>query len=259
MNVKGFNPRRTIIVSFLAISFLGNLSIAQTVGADGRRFNPGHYLAANRGDSATDITRALRSGVTGFQRRYYWAEIEPEQGKYDFSKIRADLDLAASQGMQLVVFIADKTFNRDIPLPNYLTGPQHMAKNRAGGYTALRWKPFVNSRFNALLTAVGQRFNSNNHFEGIAIQESSLSIDKQVLAANGYTPEKYRDAIKASLLTAAAAAPKSRVFWYMNFLTQNQSYLTEIALAVTGKGILMGGPDVRSISRQNAIIQFRAI
>ena len=38
--------------------------------------------------------------------------------------------------------------------------------------------------------------------------------------------------------------PRSRVFWYMNFLPRRQDYLGEIAQALVGTGVVMGGPDV---------------
>jgi hypothetical protein len=43
---------------------------------------------------------------------------------------------------------------------------------------------------------------------------------------------------------AAAGVPRSRVFWYMNFLPGNQGYLDDIAHAVAGTGVVMGGPDI---------------
>jgi hypothetical protein len=38
--------------------------------------------------------------------------------------------------------------------------------------------------------------------------------------------------------------PTSRVFWYMNFIPGNQTYIASIARAVASKGVVMGGPDV---------------
>ena len=38
--------------------------------------------------------------------------------------------------------------------------------------------------------------------------------------------------------------PKSRIFWYQNFLLGNQSYIGQVAKAVGPKGLVMAGPDV---------------
>lgn len=74
----------------------------------------------NRYDDHTDMIEAIKPGVKGFQIRYTWRSLEPWQGGYDFSEIRKDLKLAESQGMQLVVFVEDKSFNGKYPTPGYL-------------------------------------------------------------------------------------------------------------------------------------------
>ena len=40
------------------------------------------------------------------------------------------------------------------------------------------------------------------------------------------------------------SVPRSRVFWYMNFLPGRQDYIGDIASALVGTGVVMGGPDV---------------
>jgi hypothetical protein len=100
-------------------------------------------------------------------------------------------------------------------------------------------------RMNALTKALGNRFDSNRTLEGVIItEETALGIDNWLLNSNGYTPEKYRDAYISMLNSAAASLPTSRIFWYMNFLPGNQSYLADIAAAVASKGVVIGGPDV---------------
>jgi hypothetical protein len=147
--------------------------------------------------------------------------------------------------MQLVVMIEDKSFRSgtpENPAPSYLV--KYTAANTGGGYTMIRWNPIVVTRFKALVTALGTKFDSNRAFEGIATQETAPSLSRTALDANGYTPEKYRDAYIAMLTTAAAAMPTSRVFWYMNFMPGNNAYLSSIAAAVAPKGVVMGCPDV---------------
>ena len=116
-------------------------------------------------------------------------------------------------------------------------------RNKQGGYTLELWSPTVITRYNALIKALGAQFDSNKSFEGIATQESALSLDSATLKANGYTPEKYRDALINMLRASTVSLPTSRVFWYMNFLTGNQSYIGSIAAAVAPLGVVMGGPD----------------
>ena len=204
--------------------------------------NPGHYVSVKRSASHDEIKQALGAGVRGVQKRYRWADLEPEKGRYDLSAIRADLDFAAANDFQLVAFIEDKSFTDANPAPQYLVPLS--AVNRKGGFTLMRWNPVVYEAMQALLAAVGEAFDCEPHFEGIAIQESAPGLDKSVLKKYDYSPEKYRDALIALLVSAADSMPNSKIFWYMNFLPGNQAYLEDVAVAVAAKGVAMGGPDV---------------
>jgi opacity protein-like surface antigen len=211
-----------------------------------RKFNKGHYIALMACcDSAKIMAASVKPGVKGFMKRYRWKELEPTQGNYDFSELQADLNWAAANGMQLVAMIGDKSFHSgdpENPAPPYLA--KYTAANMGGGYTMIRWNPIVVTRFKALVTALGARFDSHRAFEGIATQETAPSLSGSALSANGYTPEKYRDAYIAMLTGAAAAMPNSRVFWFMNFMPGSNDYLASIAAAVASKGVVMGSPDV---------------
>ena len=180
--------------------------------------------------------------------RFYWNELERGFDKYDMEELRADLELAESMGKMLVAIIEDKTFNGDIPTPSYLR--EYTVANRNRGYTVIRWHPWVVERYLALLDAIGNEFDNHPALEGIAVQESSLSLEDDVLEEYGYTPEIYRDAMITTLQYAAGHFPKSQVFWFMNFLKGNQSYLAEVARAVAPLGVAMGGPDVLPDSRE---------
>ena len=205
--------------------------------------NPGHYISMRNPDGTDMIPELALPGVVGVQKRYYWKVLEPEQGEYDFSLIRQDLDAAQEAGLKLVVFVGDKTFNGQVPTPKYLE-EEYTVKNRNRGYIALRWKPFVEERFVALLQAIGSEFDCDPAFEGIAIQESSLSLGDMPLMQHGYSPELYRDNLIAVLRAAAAAMPSSNVFWYMNYLPKGQKYLSVVAESVLDAGVAIGGPDV---------------
>lgn len=205
--------------------------------------HPGHYISMNRFDDQAAMINAIRPGVAGLQKRYTWAELEPAFDRYDFSGLRSDLDLLAGQGMRLVVFVEDKSFNGHYPTPVYLQA-DYTPANRNGGYTALRWHPYVLKRFRQLIAALGDRFDTHPAFEGVALQESSLSLGDDVLDTYGYTPEVYRDALIDAITAARESLPTSQVFWYMNFLPRGQNYITDIANRAAELGVAMGGPDV---------------
>ena len=208
-----------------------------------RKYHPGHYFSMNPWDTEADMLNALRPGVAGLQKRYYWNWLEPAFDQYDFAAVLADLDLLASQDKQLVVFIEDKTFNGEVPTPIYLRN-DYTLPNDSGGYTAIRWHPYVVERFTKLVDELGQRFDDHPAFEGVAMQESKPGFNDGVLAANGYTPEIYRDALIEILTAGAASLPSSTMFWYMNFFPQRMVYLRAVAFAVAPAGVAVGGPDV---------------
>ncbi len=208
-----------------------------------RKLHAGHWIVMSRGAASQKLMQdAIKPGVVGLVKRYTWRSLEPTQGAYQFSEVTSDLAWAAANGMRLIMIIEDKTFVVDRPNPAYLDA--YTPRNRCGGYTMVRWNPIVVGRFNALVKAIGAKFDSNKNFEGIATQETSLSMDAQTLNAFGYTPEKYRDSYINTLSTAMVSMPTSRVFWLMNFLVGGQNYLADIAKAVAPKGVVMGGPDV---------------
>ena len=214
-------------------------AVAPLLAASARKYHPGHYTIVVNGPK--NLPSAIQPGMVGVVRRYSWRSLEPTQGVYNFSQIKSDLAWASANGMHLVAMIVYKTFGGGKAGPGYLDAFE--LHNKAGGYTLELWSPTVIARYNALIKALGAQVDSNSNFEGIATQESALSLDSATLKANGYTPEKYRDALITMLRTATVSLPTSRVFWYMNFLTGNQSYIGTIAAAVAPLGVVMGGPD----------------
>jgi hypothetical protein len=209
-----------------------------------RKFNPGHYtvLLYSTGGQRYMDEAARQPGTRGIMKKYRWRDLEPTQGSYNLSGIQADLAWAQAYGMQLIIMIEDKTFKLERPNPAYLDSLT--PRNRANGYTIVRFHPTVVTRYKALTTAIGQRFDSHPNFEGIAQQESALGLDGAVLQQFGYTPEKYRDALISSFGHALTAMPRSRVFWYQNYLVGNQSYIGTVAATLGPKGLVMAGPDV---------------
>ena len=185
---------------------------------------------------------ARRPGMVGIMKKYKWRELEPTQGGYNFSMIQQDLYWAQAYGMQLIIMIEDKTFDLERPNPAYLDSVT--PRNRTGGYSMVRWHPTVVSRYKALVTAMGKRFDSHPNFEGIGAQETSLGLDQAVLNKYAYTPEKFRDAYIEMFSHALKVMPRSRVFWYQNFMVGNQDYIGAVARAVGPKGMVMAGPDL---------------
>jgi hypothetical protein len=217
-------------------------AISPVPNASARKYHPGHYtLIMNGVDAQVFMTSSMQPGMVGIVRQYTWRSLEPTEGVYDFSTIKSDLAWAAAHGAQFVVVIDYKSFVAAKAGPAYLDA--YEIPNQVGGYTLELWSPLVVSRYNALIKALGAQIDSLRNFEGLGDQESSLSLSSATLKALGYTPELYRDALINMLSAATVSLPTSRVFWFMNFLAGNQSYIGTIAAAVAPLGVVMGGPD----------------
>jgi hypothetical protein len=227
-----------------AASAPGGCSAPATPASEAqRKFHPGHYVSVGRAELPGGLAGVKSPGLTGVQMRYRWAELEPQEGQYNFTLVVRDLEAATHAGLQLVAMIEDKSFNGETPTPDYLQS-KYTVRNGNQGYTAIRWDSYVNDRLKQLVAKLGAQFDCDPHFEGVAFQETSLGLDDDALGAAAYTPEKYRDALISLLRSASSSLPTSRVFWYMNFLPRNQHYIDDIATAVVGTGVVMGGPDV---------------
>ena len=206
------------------------------------KYNRGHYVAISERETVSGIQHLDEPALLGVSRRYYWADLEPKEGVYDFAAVRQDLEFLKQHRKQLVVFITDKTFSPGRnPLPNYLA--QYALPNLRGS-TAKRWDPVVAARLVALARALAAEFDSQTNFEGMAFQESALMISPAVQRQEGYTPDKYRDALIKILTESAAAFRQSRVFWYMNHLEGDDGKLAEVAEALVHSRVVMGGPDI---------------
>ena len=232
-------------ISGLTLFILGAVlaPLALSQGATARKYHPGHYtIMIRHADSQALMATALQPGMVGIAKRYTWRSLEPAQGVYDFSQPKSDLAWAAANGMHLIAVIEYKTFVNEKAGPAYLDSLE--SPNKAGGYTLALWKPTVVARYNALVQALGAQVDGDEWFEGIATQETALSLDSATLKSLGYTPEVYRDALINILGNACASLPTSRVFWYMNYLVGHQSYIGDVASAVAPLGVVMGGPDV---------------
>jgi hypothetical protein len=234
-------------VLLAALLTVASLLAPQDALAAGRKYHPGQYVVLFKSqDDHRTMLATLKPGVIGFVKRYTWRSLEPTPGNYNFSELRDDLTWTAAYGMRLIVLIEEKTFVAERSTPAYLDA--YTVRNTLGGYTPMRWNPYVVGRMNLLMKALG-RFDGDWNFEGVATQETALSVASSVLDSHGYTPEKYRDAYISILSTAAASMPTSRVFWFMNFFPRNQTYIAAVANAVAAKGVVMGGPDVQPDNR----------
>jgi hypothetical protein len=270
------------------------LTVVPVVPTIVRKNVPGHYITigTSNGRRGTYYKRVNGSnpnlltlpGVRGVQVRYLWRDLEPTAGTYTFGTvkttypdsertIRADLWRARQNNSNLIIMVEDRTFDGHPdrsppvaptnPMPADLQASAYVVLVTTGagsgdsntGYTAVRWNATVATRFRALIQALGNAFDADPNWYGIAFQETAIGMDATQRDATGYNVlpdgQVYRDAIIEMLKKASDAFPTSRTFWYTNFFpTPATDYrLEEIADTIKtyrggSHGIIMGGPDI---------------
>ena len=117
---------------------------------DGRKTVPVEGILQSQDSREGWADIADQSRFVGGQRIYTWRQLEPKEGKYDFSAIEADLAYLHKQKQCLILEIWDTTFQNDEnPAPDYLLsgaaykgGIAHSPQYPHGA-RAKRWVPAV--------------------------------------------------------------------------------------------------------------------
>jgi hypothetical protein len=150
---------------------------------------PQNFLFMGAGDTAENAALIARPDIGGVQVVYNWKRLEPEPGRYDFSEIEADLQRVEKAHKKLFLQLQDRFFmheHRNVPRylledPRYGGGLAPQTNQDAGrnpdgsGWVAMQWNPAVRERFQALLSALAQRFDGR--ILGINLPETSFDMD----------------------------------------------------------------------------------
>jgi hypothetical protein len=196
--------------------------------AQGVKWHPGHYVMLAGEDSVSQHLANINeigdeSTIKGVQIRIWWYELEPSKGNYDFSKINTYLNKLKAQPTpkRLVVRIMDRKFNTSSQggiVPNYI---RNNAIYNGGlvrtktGYAARIWEQPVMDRLIALYKAVGNRYNGDNYFEGIASEETTLSL---ATFPAGYSHAKLKDQYRRLVNNVKPTMPETNLFLYTNWI-----------------------------------------
>ncbi|SFE80303.1 glycoside hydrolase [Nitrosomonas sp. Nm166] len=169
------------------------------------KWHPGHYYSLmehgkNSSWYLSMVYRELKAtpALRGIQIRYSWAELEPTEGVYDFSQIAKRLSELSAINKRLIIMLDMRTFDHlEEFVPDYIKTSTYeggvflydsVIKDRQGHNIKL-WNPLVHDRLVALIRELGERFNSDPHFEGIGITETAIGDPVKPLSStqiNGY-------------------------------------------------------------------------
>jgi hypothetical protein len=200
------------------------------------RFNPGHYLAAIR-NMTTGLLVSWTNILTvelpacptirGVQARYTWADLEPTEGNYDFSRIAAELaDLAAVSGgaRRLSIIIEMKNFVLTYNVaPSWLIadpiygGGQfefNAGPGSAEGYIIRLDNDYVRDKFLLLIQALGDYLRDEPLVEMFAFPEPHIPDPVEITV--DYT--KHFAALIAAATVAKSAFPKTIIKIILNYI-----------------------------------------
>ncbi|WP_237360402.1 hypothetical protein [Vibrio marisflavi] len=212
------------------------------------------YVSRDR-QSIRNSAFLKNSRFAGAQIMYSWAELEPQKGHYDFSKIRDDLSYLQAHGKTLFIQLQDATFSPKYKaVPRYLLSseydggvmPQYTDDNKLEGWVAKRWNEKVHERFALLLQALGKAFDGK--VEGINLQETAIGVSHKT--DKSFTDKKYVKAIEANMLALKTSFPKSATMQYANFMPgewlpwDDKGYLRAIYAYGEKIGVGLGAPDL---------------
>ncbi|MEL6640233.1 MAG: hypothetical protein AAFN63_08265 [Pseudomonadota bacterium] len=191
----------------------------------------------------------------GAQIMYAWAELEPREGVYDFSKIYSDQAYLDQYDKQLIIQLQDASFWEGfVPVPDYLRAEaydggaveQRYETGEVEGWVAKRWTPAVQARFAALLDALGAEFDGK--IAGINLQETAIGVTAE--NDPSFSPDLYFDGIKANMVALKRAFPQTTTLQYANFMPgewlpwEDEGYLQGVYEHGQAIGVGLGTPDL---------------
>jgi hypothetical protein len=217
---------------------------------------PRHFLFAG-GSSVEEVAEILADPeIEGVQILYSWKALEPREGEYDFSQIESDLFEAEALGKDFWIQLQDRFF---LPtarnLPGYLLDDPQFGgglkqqvtfvgegEPEGGGWVAMQWNDALRTRFQALISALAERFDGR--IAGINLPETSADF--------GEPEDSFCDAYFAAemenMLFARQAFKQSHVVQYVNFFpcewNNDHRYMERMFAAAVEQEIGLGGPDI---------------
>lgn len=241
---------RAIAALSLSLSILATQAVAQS--------EPRNFVFAG-GSPAEEVATLLAApGIEGVQIVYSWRQLEPEEGRYDFSRIERDLTVSDGLGKHLWVQLQDRFFLPEARhLPDYiLSEPQYRGglarqfdnpgegRPIGSGWTAMQWNAPLRARYQALIAALAERFDGRIY--GLNLPETAF--DPMDESEAGFTCDAYFEAELENALFARRAFAQSHVVQYVNFFPcewdNDHRFMERFFDAAVAKGIGLGGPDI---------------
>ena len=220
------------------------------------KWHPGHYYALmnfmrTNPKIMAQVYRELNAtpALRGLQVRYEWPELEPEEGRYDFTAIERVLAELAPQNKRLIVLLELKSFKPQVlPVPLYMATEKYeggafpfsnFGKAVPRGNNLKLWNTGVHDRLVALIRELGQRFNGHAYFEGIGLPETAMG--QPLVPVSKRDVERHYDHLLSVQRAMRAAFPNTMTYQFVNYPRET---LPSFIAHMKTIGTALGGPDV---------------
>lgn len=228
---------------------------ATALVTNGVKWHPGHYYTLmgsgkHNPQYVAQVYSELKAtpALRGVQVRYEWPDLEPAEGRYDFAAIEQALAELAAHNKRLIILLQTKSFNPQIlPVPDYMKTDQYeggtfvfgtFGKGVPRGHNLKLWNPQVHDRLVALMSALGQRFNSHPYFEGIGFPETAMG--EPLTALSSLQVDKFYDNLLSVQRQMRLAFPNTMTFQFTNY---PRPMLQSFVGRLRTMGTALGGPD----------------
>lgn len=249
-----------VAISPQQISAVNGIPHAGTITNTGTAANPVWVPTADSG--ARSVVGPVANNVTAVVVRYNWNELNPTGTTYDWS--RPDKEIAqcatfTNGGVLLFMMIIVRTFDGrpnntppkvpTNPLPTDLQSKSEVFTSKLNanetGIQGWRWSPTVLARFSTLCQKIGQRYNANVNFGGMATQETSTGSAAGGSGADAYSLASYKSALVAESNAISSNCPNARHLFYLNAInTGGSGDLKDVAAQIKPNGAIVAGPDL---------------
>ena len=238
-------------------SSINDGSIAAPKHANIDQFHPGYFMLLGHKSTTSEFDLVMNNlDFVGVKKLYRWVDLEVSPGVYDFSTIENDLAYVKKHGKRLFIQIIEIQMGPWQPwVPRYMWRDESYGCGassdlgfyygvyprtvQAGGFYPCYWNEKVRNAFYGLYTALGDRFNNEPYFEGIALSETSVGYCSDC----GYNVALVKEFYETVALLSRAAFSNKTVLQMINYSPSGFD-LVQFTEFFVERGIGIGGPDV---------------
>jgi len=241
-----------------------------TTSSTVKKWYPGHYVMQGETNDAKNKI-AQYDQFVGAKLKFFWKNLEPTEGVFDFSEIEADVQSLwqTGNGKRSLIMIGIKEHNfskleytaapdwlgvYDAMDNVWLSPPNPDHPNDPGAYYYLSgsstpdpklavaiWKPWVREKVDNLFRALGEAYDNDDRISFISLDETALSNPPADITP---TPQEYLTGLIETEKSLASHFPKTPALQLANFISSDEPGMLSIFENMESIGGGISGPDL---------------